>query len=132
VACDALQLPFSDAAFDAVTVAFGVRNFEDLEAGLREMRRVTRPGGQIAVLEFFRNESRWRDLPFQFYFRHALPCVGRVISRDAKAYSYLPGSVSRFVTRAEFEALLLRAGYTDIRRREMTLGIAALFVARVK
>jgi demethylmenaquinone methyltransferase/2-methoxy-6-polyprenyl-1,4-benzoquinol methylase len=129
-ACDALRLPFGDATFDAVTVAFGVRNFEDLERGLAEIRRVTRPGGQLAVLEFFRSTSRWRELPFRAYFHHVLPRIGRLVSGDAEAYTYLPRSVGRFVTRAEFEAALRRAGYGDIRRREMTLGIATLFSAR--
>jgi len=129
-ACDALRLPFADAAFDAVTAAFGVRNFEDLEAGVREMRRVTRAGGQIAVLEFFRRESGWRDAAFRFYFTRVLPRLGRLVSRDSDAYTYLPCSVGRFVTRDEFAALLGRCGYTDIRRCELTFGIATLVTAR--
>jgi demethylmenaquinone methyltransferase/2-methoxy-6-polyprenyl-1,4-benzoquinol methylase len=88
--CDGLRLPFADGTFDAVTAAFGVRNFEDLPGGLSEMRRVTRRGGQIAVLEFFRNESQWRDAPFRFYFREILPRIGHLVSRDGEAYSYLP------------------------------------------
>jgi demethylmenaquinone methyltransferase/2-methoxy-6-polyprenyl-1,4-benzoquinol methylase len=132
VACDGLQLPFAAGVFDAVTAAFGVRNFEDLGTGLREMRRVTRQGGQLAVLEFFRNESRWREAPFGFYFEHVLPRVGRLVSRDADAYSYLPRSVGRFVTRTEFSALLERTGWGDVRRREQTLGIATLFLARAR
>ena len=131
-ACDGLRLPFADATFDAITAAFGVRNFEDVEAGLREMRRVTRRGGQIAVLEFFRSESRWREAPFRFYFRHVLPGIGRLVSRDGEAYSYLPRSVGRFVTRREFAALLERVGYADIRRQEQTFGVATLFVARAR
>jgi demethylmenaquinone methyltransferase/2-methoxy-6-polyprenyl-1,4-benzoquinol methylase len=130
VACDGLRLPFAKGAFDAVTAAFGVRNFEDLEAGLREMRRVTRAGGQIAVLEFLRSESRWREAPFQLYFRQVLPRVGRLVSRDGEAYAYLPRSVGRFVTRREFAALLERTGWTDISSHEQTLGIATLFLAR--
>jgi demethylmenaquinone methyltransferase/2-methoxy-6-polyprenyl-1,4-benzoquinol methylase len=127
---DALRLPFADDSFDAVTVAFGVRNFEDLSRGLQEMSRVLRPGGQLAVLEFFRSESRWRDLPFQVYFRHVLPHVGRLVSRDGGAYTYLPDSVRRFVTRREFVELLHRHGFVDVQRQEMTLGIASLFLAR--
>ncbi|MFQ5599716.1 MAG: ubiquinone/menaquinone biosynthesis methyltransferase [Candidatus Krumholzibacteriia bacterium] len=130
-ACDALRLPFADATFDAITVAFGVRNFERLDFGLAEMHRVTRPGGQVAVLEFFRSESSWRELPFRIYFTQVLPRVGRLVSRDPDAYSYLPQSVSRFVTRREFEALLADTGFTEIRRREMSLGIATLSTARV-
>lgn len=128
--CDALALPFADATFDAVTAAFGVRNFEDVEAGLREMRRVTRSGGQILVLEFFRCDSAWRDRPFQFYFRHVLPRIGRIVSRDSDAYSYLPRSVGRFATRDEFTVLLQRSGYTRVEFRDLSLGIATLFMAR--
>jgi demethylmenaquinone methyltransferase/2-methoxy-6-polyprenyl-1,4-benzoquinol methylase len=127
---DALQLPFADASFDALTVAFGVRNFEDLSRGLQEMARVLRPGGQLAVLEFFRSESRWRDLPFRLYFRHVLPRVGRLVSRDDGAYTYLPESVRRFVTRPEFTRLLHEHGFADVQLQEMTLGIATLFLAR--
>ena len=128
--CDGLRLPFRDGTFDAVTAAFGVRNFEDLEAGLREIRRVIRRGGQLAVLEFFRSQSRWREAPFRFYFRHVLPRVGRLVSRDREAYTYLPRSVGRFVTRNEFAALLERAGFEEIRKREQSLGVATLFLAR--
>jgi len=127
--CDALQLPFAPATFDAITVAFGVRNFEDLRRGLAEMGRVLRPGGQLAVLEFFRSESRWRDLPFRFYFKQVLPRVGRLISRDSQAYTYLPQSVGRFVTRREFDALLREAGFEAIRHIEMDGGIATLVQA---
>jgi len=128
--CDALRLPFASASFDAVTVAFGVRNFEDVSRGLAEMQRVLRPGATLAVLEFFRRNSRWRDLPYLLYFRHVLPRVGRLISRDHEAYNYLPQSVGRFVTRSEFESLLQRAGFAAIRRREMNAGIATLYLAR--
>jgi demethylmenaquinone methyltransferase / 2-methoxy-6-polyprenyl-1,4-benzoquinol methylase len=127
--CDALRLPFANAAFDAATVAFGVRNFERLERGLAELRRVLRPGGTLAVLEFFRGESRWREAPFRLYFQQLVPRLGRLVSHDPEAYSYLPQSVGSFVTRDEFEELLRRAGFTDVRRREMTLGVATLFVA---
>lgn len=128
--CDALRLPFRDGTFDAVTAAFGVRNFENTIQGLREMHRVTKPGGQILVLEFFRNESAWVDAPFQFYFKHVLPRVGRLISKDGQAYSYLPRSVGRFATRRQFRAVLGEAGWTQIRSRDLTLGVATLFTAR--
>ena len=128
--CDALQLPFADARFDAVTVAFGVRNFERLDVGLSEIRRVLKPGGTLAVLEFFRNTSRWRELPFRVYFHHVLPRVGRWVSGDAEAYTYLPRSVGRFVTRPEFGALLQANGFAPPRLREMSGGIATLVLAR--
>jgi demethylmenaquinone methyltransferase/2-methoxy-6-polyprenyl-1,4-benzoquinol methylase len=131
-ACDGLRLPFADATFDAVTAAFGVRNFEDLGRGLAEMRRVVRPGGQLVVLEFFRGESAWRQAPFNLYFKHVLPAVGRLVSHDAEAYAYLPRSVGRFVTRREFLALLDRTGWTAPRARDLTLGIATLVEARAR
>jgi len=130
--CDALRLPFRDGTFDAVTAAFGVRNFEDTLRGLREMRRVTKPGGQLLVLEFFRNESAWVDAPFQFYFKHVLPRVGRLISKDGQAYSYLPRSVGRFATRRQFRAVLEQAGWTSVQARDLTFGIATLVTARTR
>jgi demethylmenaquinone methyltransferase/2-methoxy-6-polyprenyl-1,4-benzoquinol methylase len=130
VVCDGLQLPFARASFDAITVAFGVRNFEDIERGLVEMQRVLRPGGTLAVLEFFRSESHWKDWPFRFYFRQVLPRVGRLVSRDRDAYTYLPQSVGRFVTRREFDGLLRQAGFDHIQKTEMDGGIATLVLAR--
>ena len=128
--CDAMQLPFADATFDAVTVAFGVRNFERVDLGLAEIQRVLRPGGTLAVLEFFRRQSRWRELPFRVYFQHVLPRVGRWVSGDAEAYSYLPRSVGQFVTRREFGALLEGATFGPPHFHELTGGIATLVVAR--
>jgi demethylmenaquinone methyltransferase/2-methoxy-6-polyprenyl-1,4-benzoquinol methylase len=128
--CDALQLPFADGAFDAVTVAFGVRNFESLDRGLAEMRRVLQAGGTLAVLEFFRSEARWRELPMRFYLHNVLPRVGRLVSHDREAYTYLPESVGGFVTRTEFEDLLRVHGFADVRRRDMTFRVATLFLAR--
>jgi demethylmenaquinone methyltransferase/2-methoxy-6-polyprenyl-1,4-benzoquinol methylase len=129
-ACDALRLPFADATFDAVTIGFGVRNFEDVGAGLGEVRRVTRSGGQLAVLEFFPSRRRWRDAPMQIYMHHVLPRIGRLVSHDPRAYAYFPESVRRFASRDEFAKLLAATGYTDIEPRELTLGIATLFTAR--
>jgi len=127
---DAQCLPFADESFDALTVAFGVRNFENLQRGIQEMQRVLRPGAQVAVLEFFRSDNRARDLPFRFYFKHVLPRVGKLISRDQEAYAYLPESVGSFVTRSQFVTLLEQSGFVDVQQREMTLGIATLFLAR--
>jgi ubiquinone/menaquinone biosynthesis methyltransferase len=128
--CDALRMPFADATFDAVTVAFGVRNFEGLDRGLAEVRRVLRPGGTLAILEFFRNEARWRELPMQFYLGRILPRIGRLVSRDSEAYTYLPQSVGRFVTRGDFETRLRDKGFTDIHWREMTFRVATRVLAR--
>lgn len=127
---DAQCLPFAEASFDALTVAFGVRNFENLQRGIEEMHRVLRPGGRVAVLEFFRSDNRARDLPFRFYFKHVLPRVGKLVSRDQEAYTYLPESVGNFLTRMEFAALLESCGFVEVQAKEMTLGIATLFLAR--
>lgn len=126
---DSEQLQFEDASFDAVTVAFGVRNFENLQAGLSEMHRVLRPGGVLAVLEF----STPTLFPFKqiynFYFRNILPFIGRVTSKDPRAYSYLYESVQAFPDQKRFSAMLEKTGFSSVRARSMTLGICTLYVA---
>lgn len=126
VAADALQLPFGDAAFDAVTVAFGIRNFSDPSAGLREMSRVVRPGGIVAVLEFSRPRGPFGRL-FDFYSRQILPRIGGLITGDRSAYEYLPASVSTFPEGREFEQLMLEAGLTQISSKRLTGGIATIY-----
>jgi demethylmenaquinone methyltransferase/2-methoxy-6-polyprenyl-1,4-benzoquinol methylase len=127
---DALRLPFSSGVFDAVTAAFGVRNFEDLEAGLLEMRRVTRPGGQLACSSSSAASRRGATGRSSSTSVTCCRGVGALVSHDAGAYTYLPRSVGRFATRRQFAAALQQTGWTDIERREMTLGIATLFLAR--
>jgi demethylmenaquinone methyltransferase/2-methoxy-6-polyprenyl-1,4-benzoquinol methylase len=126
---DAERLPFSDAQFDAVMVAFGVRNFEDLEGGLREIRRVLKPGGQIIVLEF----SRPRVFPirqlYAFYSRYVLPRLGQAVSKDEGAYQYLPDSIAAFPDGPDFQAVLEKTGYSDTRWKPLTFGIASLYQA---
>ena len=121
------RLPFSDGQFDGATVAFGVRNFEDLPGGLREIRRVLRRGAPLVVLEF----SRPRVFPvkqlFGFYFRRVLPAVGRLVSGDAGAYTYLPETVQRFPDGEAFAAVLRGAGFADVRHRPLTFGIATVY-----
>ncbi len=126
---DALALPFADTSFDGAMAAFGVRNFVGLETGIAEMARVLRPAGEILVLEFFPSRSAILDRLFRFYFHRVLPRVGAWISRDRKAYSYLPRSVEGFVTREEFTALLERLGFREIRQRDFDGGIATAFHA---
>ncbi|HMR58635.1 MAG TPA: bifunctional demethylmenaquinone methyltransferase/2-methoxy-6-polyprenyl-1,4-benzoquinol methylase UbiE, partial [Cyclobacteriaceae bacterium] len=108
---DSENLPFEENKFDAVIVAFGVRNFENLERGLSEMKRVLRPGGKMIVLEF----SKPRMFPFKqlynFYFKFILPKIGRLISRDKAAYTYLPESVQAFPDGPEFVSILNRLGF---------------------
>ena len=127
---DSVSLPFEDGHFDAFTVAFGVRNFEHLEAGLTEMLRVLRPGGLGIVLEF----SKPRRFPmkqlFGFYFKFVMPTIGKLVSKDTAAYSYLPESVQAFPEGQAFLDILERVGYTDVRAIPLTGGIASIYVGR--
>ncbi|GIV59311.1 bifunctional demethylmenaquinone methyltransferase/2-methoxy-6-polyprenyl-1,4-benzoquinol methylase UbiE [Rhodocaloribacter litoris] len=124
---DAERLPFSDSQFDAVLVAFGVRNFENLEQGLRQIARVLRPGGVLVVLEF----SRPRRFPvkqlYRFYARHILPRVGRSLSRNEGAYQYLPDSIAAFPDGPHFLDIMEKAGFKDLRWKPLTFGIASLY-----
>jgi ubiquinone/menaquinone biosynthesis methyltransferase len=126
---DALQLPFADARFDAATVAFGVRNLESLERGLRELARVLRPGGRLGVLEFFRPESSGSRFVHGAYNRLALPVLGRVLSPDPAAYRYLVESMERFASRPEFEEACRRAGFEAVRGETLFPGVCGLVVA---
>jgi demethylmenaquinone methyltransferase / 2-methoxy-6-polyprenyl-1,4-benzoquinol methylase len=124
---DVLALPFDDASFDAVTVGFGVRNVEDLEAGLRELRRVLRPDGRIGILEITR--PRGALAPFyRLWFDRVVPTLGRVLP-GGSAYTYLPASVRRFPAPEELAALLEAAGFAAVRFRLFAGGIVALHVA---
>lgn len=124
---DSENLPFSDASFDAITVGFGVRNFQNLKAGLSEMYRVLRPGGRLVVLEF----SKPRHFPLKqgyfFYFKYVMPFIGRVVSKDKAAYSYLPQSVLAFPEGKEFEAILAEVGFASLKTRTLTGGIASIY-----
>lgn len=126
---DALQLPFPDASFDAATVAFGIRNFADPVAGLREMARAVRPGGVVGILEFSRPRGAWGRL-FEFYSRRVLPRLGGWITGDRSAYEYLPASVREFPEGAEFEAMMRSAGLSDVRSERMTGGIVTFYTGR--
>jgi demethylmenaquinone methyltransferase / 2-methoxy-6-polyprenyl-1,4-benzoquinol methylase len=123
---DALALPYADASFDGATVGFGVRNLTDLDAGLREMARVLRPGARLVILEF--STPQWQ--PFRglyfFYFLRVLPLVGRMVSKHGSAYSYLPESVLQFPEPPELAARMERSGFRDVRWKMQTGGIAAL------
>ncbi len=131
VEADALQLPFPDGAFDIVCVAFGLRNLSDPDGGLREMVRVCRPGGQVAVLEFSTPRRRPLAVVFDWYFRRVLPRVGQTLAQNRQeAYNYLPASVGQF---PQGEALLERmraAGLDEVCRRTFTLGICTLYRGR--
>lgn len=126
---DGEQLPYDDASFGAITVAFGVRNFENLEQGLRDMHRVLQPKGTLAVLEFSQ-PTLWPFRPlYLFYFKNILPRIGRLISKDASAYTYLPDSVQAFPYGAAFATKLREAGFSAVRIRPLSLGIASLYLA---
>lgn len=130
VQADALNLNFDDATFDAVTVGFGVRNFQNTETGLREMHRVLKAGGRVMILEFMQPTSWFLRYGFGLFFKGILPRIGKLISKHDSAYSYLPASVNDFYTRQEFENLLRHCGFTDVRSFDLSLGAATCFVAK--
>ncbi len=124
---DSENLPFADNAFDAVTVAFGVRNFEDLEKGLGEMLRVLRPGGKLVVLEFSRITFAPIRFGFNVYFGKIMPLIGRLQSKDPRAYSYLFESVQTFPSGKVFTSILDRVGYKRTECNPLTFGIASIY-----
>jgi demethylmenaquinone methyltransferase/2-methoxy-6-polyprenyl-1,4-benzoquinol methylase len=127
---DSENLQFPSDSFDAATVGFGVRNFEDLEKGLSEIRRVLKPGAMLVVLEF----SRPRKFPmrqlYNFYFKNILPGLGRLISNDKSAYTYLPESVEAFPDGTDFENILKKVGFKETSCKSLTFGISSIYTAR--
>ena len=127
---DSENLPFGENKFDAAIVAFGVRNFENLEKGLLEIFRVLKPGAMLVVLEF----SRPRGFPFRqvfnFYFKAVLPKIGRVISKDDAAYTYLPESVEAFPDGDDFVGILKKIGFKDTAWKPLTFGISSIYTGR--
>lgn len=125
---DAEKIPFSDGTFDAVTVAFGVRNYEDLPQGLREMRRVMRPGGLMLVLEFSHPERFPVRQLYAFYSRYIIPAAGRLISGHSAAYRYLPESVAAFPSGKRFLDIMEETGLKNVRQIPLTMGIASIYL----
>jgi demethylmenaquinone methyltransferase/2-methoxy-6-polyprenyl-1,4-benzoquinol methylase len=127
---DSENIPFPENKFDAVTVAFGVRNFEDLVAGLREIHRVLKPHGKVVILEF----SKPRQFPFKqvynFYFKIILPKLGRLISKDPAAYTYLPESVNAFPDGDNFVNILKNAGFKNTTCKTLTFGISSIYTGQ--
>ena len=126
---DSEKMNFADSTFDVVTVAFGVRNFEHLELGLKEMCRVLRPGGKVIILEFSTPEHFPMRQLYLFYFRHILPMIGGWISGNKGAYVYLPASVMKFPQGETFLNILRGCGFTSPIQRKLTGGIASIYVA---
>ncbi|HLI84938.1 MAG TPA: bifunctional demethylmenaquinone methyltransferase/2-methoxy-6-polyprenyl-1,4-benzoquinol methylase UbiE [Bryobacteraceae bacterium] len=127
---DALRLPLADKSLDLLTVAFGFRNLANYQAGLAEMRRVLRPGGTAAILEFTQPPNAWFAALYHFYSRRVLPLIGGAISGDRGAYTYLPESVKRFPDARELAAGMRRAGFAQVNYEYLTGGIVALHIAQ--
>lgn len=127
-ASDALALPFADNTFDAVTIGWGLRNVSDLSLCLREMRRVTRPGGRVVVLELSHSPFLLIRLLFWPYFNLIVPLLGRLVSGDPEAYRYLPGSLARFPAAPELARLMHEAGLRHVRYRYVGMGTVAIHV----
>lgn len=125
---DAERLAVADASVDVATVAFGVRNFGDLGAGLRELARTIKPGGNVVILEFSRPRNRVFRALYEFYSYKILPRIGGLVSRDKRAYEYLPASVGEFPAPEEFMAMMARAGFRNCRARSQSFGIAQIYI----
>ncbi|MEP6946021.1 MAG: bifunctional demethylmenaquinone methyltransferase/2-methoxy-6-polyprenyl-1,4-benzoquinol methylase UbiE [Acidobacteriota bacterium] len=125
---DALELPFDDGRFDAVTIAFGLRNLANVAAGLMELRRILKPGGRIAILEFSSPVVPGFGKLFNFYFAHILPRIGGAVSGSRGAYEYLPDSVSKFPNQKELAKMMGASGFDPVKYKNLTGGIAALHV----
>ena len=124
---DSENLPFEDDYFDGLTVGFGVRNFENLEKGLSEMLRVLRPGGKAVILEFSKPKKFPVKQSFTFYSKYIIPLLGKSISKDEKAYAYLPESVEAFPEGKEFENILIKLNYKNVKSYLVSGGIATIY-----
>ena len=127
---DASELPFADESFDAVTIAFGIRNFDKRAQCIRELHRVLKDGGMLAIAEFSIPRNRlWRGI-YTLYFKNILPAVGRLVSKQAYAYSYLPESSFDFPAPEKFRAELSEGGFKDVTAMPMTGGVSYLYIGR--
>jgi demethylmenaquinone methyltransferase/2-methoxy-6-polyprenyl-1,4-benzoquinol methylase len=127
---DSENLPFEDNYFDGLTVGFGVRNFENLEKGLAEMLRVIRPEGKAIILEFSKPKKFPIKQVFGFYSKYFIPFFGKNISKDEKAYAYLPESVEAFPEGENFKAILTKVGYKNVTSKLVSGGIATIYIGR--
>lgn len=124
---DSEKLPFEADEFDAVTVAFGVRNFEHLEKGLADINRVLKPGGKAVVLEFSKPKAFPVKQLYAFYFNYITPGIGKIFSKDARAYTYLPESVAAFPDGEAFTQIMQKAGFKKTKHRSLTFGICSIY-----
>ena len=124
---DSEKLPFTANEFDAVTVAYGVRNFENLETGLADIQRVLKPGGKAVVLEFSKPKVFPVKQLYKFYFNYITPGVGKLFSKDARAYTYLPESVAAFPDGKDFTALMDKVGFKNTKCRPLAFGICSIY-----
>ncbi|MXS70234.1 MULTISPECIES: bifunctional demethylmenaquinone methyltransferase/2-methoxy-6-polyprenyl-1,4-benzoquinol methylase UbiE [Chryseobacterium] len=125
---DAENLPFEDNRFDAVSVAFGVRNFENLTKGLAELRRVVKENKSVYILEFSKVEGFLAPF-YMFYFKNILPAIGRLVSKDNRAYTYLPDSVNVFPYGEKMKQILIDTGFKNVEYKKLSLGIATIYKA---
>lgn len=123
--CEAI--PHPDGSFDAITIAFGIRNVVDRQAGLNEMFRVLKPGGRVVILEFSTPKSTLFRNIYYFYFRRLLPAIGGLLSKRS-AYQYLPDSVLEFPSQEQFQQMMAKAGFTALRCHDLTFGISTVYV----
>lgn len=125
---DAENLPFDSGTFDAVSVAFGVRNFENLTTGLAELRRVVKEEKSVYILEFSKVEGFFAPF-YMFYFKNILPQIGKLVSKDSRAYTYLPDSVNAFPFGEKMKNILLQTGFSKVEYKKLSLGIATIYKA---
>ncbi|MBE9487951.1 MAG: bifunctional demethylmenaquinone methyltransferase/2-methoxy-6-polyprenyl-1,4-benzoquinol methylase UbiE [Bacteroidetes bacterium] len=128
---DALHMSFLDSSFDVLTIAFGIRNFENIDKGLMEFRRVLKEGAKVYILEFSKPKKSILSAFYIFYFKKILPLIGRLVSKNKGAYTYLPESVLNFPSGEEFKKHLSDAGFREVKSRTMTMGIVTLYWATV-
>lgn len=124
---DSEKLLFENDTFDAVTVAYGVRNFENLEKGIADMLRVLKPGGKAVILEFSKPKAFPIKQLYNFYFKHITPTIGKVFSKDSSAYTYLPESVNAFPDGNKFTGLMEKVGYKNTKCRPLAFGICSIY-----
>ncbi|MDO4164987.1 MAG: bifunctional demethylmenaquinone methyltransferase/2-methoxy-6-polyprenyl-1,4-benzoquinol methylase UbiE [Bacteroides sp.] len=127
---DCTSLSFADGSFDAVTVAFGIRNFEDLDKGLSEMYRVLEPGGHLVILEFSTPDRFPMKQLYDLYSMTVIPLLGKCISKDNKAYTYLPQSIRAFPQGEVMHGIIRKAGFSEVSSKRLTFGICTLYVAK--